>query len=155
MKTFILFLYSTFRNHDEVENFCFKVLGKSKSVTNLRFVIENEKNIIVIFDSELGRFDMSKELVELLSIDIIKFYFLFQKESIYTAHLPIEMKDFIFKPKEEYTYLRLEYNNDEKPLSEKNNTYDFDLDSILEKIEELGIESLSEDEKKFLDNFGI
>jgi len=32
-------------------------------------------------------------------------------------------------------------------------TSDLDLDVILEKIEQYGIESLTEDEKKFLDNF--
>jgi hypothetical protein len=30
---------------------------------------------------------------------------------------------------------------------------DLDLDIILEKIEQFGLESLTEDEKKFLDNF--
>ena len=109
MKTFILFLFGVFETHEEIENFCFDVLGRSTAVKNLRFVIEDEKNIIVIFDSELGRHPISKELHSILTTDIIKFYFLFERESIYSVNLPVEMKDFIFKPKENNTSLKIEY----------------------------------------------
>jgi hypothetical protein len=60
------------------------------------------------------------------------------------------MKDFIFKPKENHTSLKIEYDNNE---INKITISDFDLDNILDKIEQLGIDSLSEEEKKFLDNF--
>jgi hypothetical protein len=33
------------------------------------------------------------------------------------------------------------------------NEYKFDIDSILDRISEVGIENLSPEEKKFLDNF--
>jgi hypothetical protein len=149
MKTFILFLYGSFENHEEIEHFCFEIFGVNPSVHSVRFVIENEKNIIVIFDSESLRGELTKELHQLLSIDMIKFYFLFERESLYTANLPVQMKDFIFKPKENESYLRIEYDINKK--EPKN--IDFDLDNILEKIELLGIDSLSKEEKKFLDNF--
>jgi hypothetical protein len=149
MKTFILFLYGSFENHEEIEHFCFEKFGVNPSVHSVRFVIENEKNIIVIFDSESLRGELTKELHQLLSIDMIKFYFLFERESLYTANLPVQMKDFIFKPKENESYLRIEYDINKK--EPKN--IDFDLDNILEKIELLGIDSLSKEEKKFLDNF--
>ena len=150
MNTFILFLYGTFDNHEEVEYFCFEIFGISPAVNSVRFVIENEKNIIVIFDSELNKRDLSKELFSILTTDVIKFYFLFERESIYSAYLPVQMKDFIFKPKEKHSSLKIEYDN-----METNNLIisEFDLDHILEKIELTGIDSLSEEEKKFLDNF--
>jgi len=150
VNTFILFLYGTFDNHEEVEYFCFEIFGISPAVNSVRFVIENEKNIIVIFDSELNKRDLSKELFSILTTDVIKFYFLFERESIYSAYLPVQMKDFIFKPKEKHSSLKIEYDN-----METNNLIisEFDLDHILEKIELTGIDSLSEEEKKFLDNF--
>jgi hypothetical protein len=80
----------------------------------------------------------------------VKFYFLFERESIYSANLPIQMKDFMFKPSEEHSSLRLEYEKKGKG-EEPNET--MDLDNILEKIEQQGLESLTPDEKKFLDGF--
>jgi hypothetical protein len=62
------------------------------------------------------------------------------------------MKDFIFKPKEDHTSLRIEYEKQEV-AEDRVMSSDLDLDIILEKIEQFGIESLTEDEKKFLDNF--
>lgn len=149
MKTFILFLYGSFDNHEEIEHFCFEIFGINPLVVSVRFVIENDKNIIIIFESESNRGDLTKGLHQMLSIDMIKFYFLFERESLYTANLPVQMKDFIFKPKENESYLRIEYDNDIKGMKYN----DFDLDNILEKIELLGIDSLSSEEKKFLDNF--
>ncbi len=150
VNTFILFLYGTFENHEEVEYFCFEIFGISPAVKSVRFVIENEKNIIVIFDSDLGRKELSKELHDILIIDIVKFYFLFERESIYSANLPVQMKDFIFKPKENHSSLKIEYDNTE---INKMTFSELDLDYILEKIELSGIDSLSDEEKKFLDNF--
>ena len=79
----------------------------------------------------------------------VKFYFLFERESIYSANLPIQLKDFMFKPNEEHSSLRLEYNKNKEGDVDEN----MDLDNILEKIEEQGIDSLTPDEKKFLDSF--
>jgi hypothetical protein len=59
------------------------------------------------------------------------------------------MKEFMFKPKDEHTSLRLEYEKKQDDTSFKT----MDLDTILEKIDEFGVESLSPEEKKFLDSF--
>lgn len=150
MNTFILFLYGTFENHEEVEFFCFEIFGTSPVVKSVRFVIENEKNIIVIFDSESDRQELSKELHDILITDIIKFYFLFERGSLYSANLPVQMKDFIFKPKENHSSLKIEYDNIK---TNKMKISELDLDYILDKIELSGIDSLSDEEKKFLDNF--
>jgi hypothetical protein len=152
MKTFLLFLYGTFEDLVDIEFFCMEVLGTSPAVSSIRFVIENDKNIIVIFESEIEKKQLSSELYNILINDTVKFYFLFERESIYSANLPVQMKDFIFKPADNHTSLRIEYPSNLK-TQEPINFENMDLDIILEKIEKFGVDSLSDDEKNFLDNF--
>jgi hypothetical protein len=55
------------------------------------------------------------------------------------------VRDFIFKPLPESSAIKIEHIiNDPEGL---------DLDNLLDKIEETGIDSLTDEEKKFLDNF--
>jgi hypothetical protein len=151
MKTYLLFLFANFEDHEDIEFFCLEVLGVSPKVSKVRFVIEDtSKSIIVIFESESTRKELSEELHNIISMEDVKFYFLFERESIYSANLPIQMKDFMFKPSEEQSSLRLEYEKKGKN-GEPDET--MDLDNILEKIEQQGLESLTPDEKKFLDSF--
>lgn len=151
MKTYLLFLFANFEDHDDIEFFCLEVLGVSPKVSKVRFVIEDtSKSIIVIFESEATRKELSEELHNIISMEDVKFYFLFERESMYSANLPIQMKDFMFKPSEEYNSLRLEYNKKDKSETTDES---MDLDNILEKIEQEGIDSLTPDEKKFLDDF--
>jgi hypothetical protein len=151
MKTYLLFLFANFEDHEDIEFFCLEVLGVSPKVSKVRFVIEDtSKSIIVIFESEATRKELSEELHNIISMEDVKFYFLFERESMYSANLPIQMKDFMFKPSEEYSSLRLEYNKKDKG---ENPDESMDLDNILEKIEQEGIDSLTPDEKKFLDSF--
>ena len=150
MKTYLLFLYANFEDHEYVEFFCLEILGHSPVIKKVRFVIEDStKNVIIIFESDSNRKDLSEELHNILTKEKIKFYFLFDRSSIYSANLPVQMKDFMFKPKEEHTSLRLEYDK----TQEDNILKLMDLDTILEKIDEFGVESLSPEEKKFLDSF--
>ena len=74
----------------------------------------------------------------------IKFYFIFDKDNIITSHLPNEVRDFIFNPNIENLIVKVDYERPKKPL---------DLDQLLDKIKETGIESLTPEEKNFLDNF--
>jgi hypothetical protein len=151
MKTYLLFLFSNFKNHEEVEFFCLDVLGASSVVSKVRFVIEDSsKSVIIIFESESNRKELSEELHNIISMEDVKFYFLFERESIYSANLPVQLKDFMFKPLKEHTSLLLEY--DKNPKNEQVSS-SLDLDDILEKIEQHGIESLTPVEKKFLDDF--
>ena len=147
MKTFILFIFGMFEDHEDVEFFCTEILGTTKSVKSLRYVIENSQNIIVIFDSDSDYFTLSKDLFESLSVENVKFYFLIERDTLVTAHLPVQVKDFIFKPQIENSAMILEYSKKEEdvPL--------MDLDEVLDKIEKWGIESLTSEEKNFLDNF--
>lgn len=147
MKTFILFIFGMFEDHEDVEFFCTEVLGDTKSIKSLRYIIENSQNIIVIFDSDTEYFELSKDLFESLTIENVKFYFLIERDTLVTAHLPAQVKDFIFKPQTENSAMFLEYMKKEEdgPL--------MDLDEVLDKIEKWGIESLTSEEKNFLDNF--
>jgi hypothetical protein len=147
MKTFILFIFGTFEDHEDIAFFCTEILGNSTAIKSLKYVIESSQNIIVIFDSDTDYFTLSKDLFESLSVENVKFYFLIERDTLVTAHLPAQVKDFIFKPQTENSAMILEYskNDEDVPL--------MDLDEVLDKIEKWGIESLTSEEKNFLDNF--
>jgi hypothetical protein len=147
MKTYILFIFGLFEDHDDIEFFCTEILATSPIIKSVRYVIENSQNIIVIFDSDTEYFELSKDLFESLTIENVKFYFLIERDTLVTAHLPAQVKNFIFKPQTENSAMFLEYMKKEEdgPL--------MDLDEVLDKIEKWGIESLTSEEKNFLDNF--
>jgi hypothetical protein len=145
MKTFILFIFGMFEDHEDIEYFCNEILGESPTINSVRYVIENSQNIIVIFDSETDYKTLSQDLYTLLINDNVKFYFIFDRDSLVTAHLPQQVKDFIFKPSGTSTMIRVDY--------DKNSSPSMDLDELLDKIEQMGIESLTPEEKNFLDNF--
>ena len=146
MNTYVLFIFGMFDDHEDVEYFCTDVIGESKVITSIRFIIENLENIIVIFDSEMKPTEVDRELYTILIDEHIKFYFLFKREDMVTAHLPQQIKDLIFTPTIDNTIIRVDYEKNRKRET-------LDLDRLLEKIEESGIESLTIEEKNFLDNF--
>jgi hypothetical protein len=145
MKTFILFVFGMFEDHEDIEFFCNEVLGEYQSIHSVRYVIENSQNIIVIFDSDTEYKTLSQELYTLLVNDSVKFYFIFDRDNLVSAHLPQQVKDFIFKPGISNTIIKLDYSRESSPV--------MDLDELLDKIEQMGIESLTSEEKNFLDNF--
>jgi hypothetical protein len=145
MKTFILFIFGMFEDHEDIEYFCNEILTESPTINSVRYVIENSQNIIVIFDSDKDYKTISQDLYALLINDNVKFYFIFDRDSLVTAHLPQQVKDFIFKPSGTSTMIRVDY--------DKNSNPSMDLDDLLDKIEQMGIESLTPEEKNFLDNF--
>ena len=146
MKTFILFIFGMFEDHEDVEYFCTEVLADVPVIDSVRYVIENSQNIIVIFDSESDYRTLSTELYVVLDNENVKFYFIFDRESLVTAHVPQQVKDFIFKPNTESKFLKVDYEKPEKSTK-------LDLDELLDKIEKSGIASLTPEEKNFLDNF--
>jgi hypothetical protein len=145
MKTFILFIFGMFEDHEDIEYFCNEILTESPTINSVRFVIENSQNVIVIFDSDKDYKTISQDLYTLLINDNVKFYFIFDRDSLVTAHIPQQVKDFIFKPSGTSTMIRVDY--------DKNSSPSMDLDELLDKIEQMGIESLTPEEKNFLDNF--
>jgi cephalosporin hydroxylase len=137
-----------FEDHEDIEYFCTEILSDVSVVTKVRYVIENSQNIIVIFDSDSDYKTISTELFIALSNDSVKFYFIFDRDSLVTAHLPQQVKDFIFKPQtDEDVFIRIEYDKHKK------DDPSMDLDELLDKIDKMGIDSLTPEEKNFLDNF--
>jgi hypothetical protein len=148
MNTYILFLYGSFEDREDIEFFCSEIFP-SESIISIKYIIENNQNIIIIFDSELNKASLSKELYEILTPDHVKFYFLFEREALVTAHIPESIKDFIFKPlpPEDVNIMKVEFHR------VKEGKPSYSLDDILDKIDQMGVESLTPEEKNFLDNF--
>lgn len=135
-----------FEDYEDIEYFCVQVLSENPNLKYLKFIVEREQNIIVFFNSDMNEKELSDELFGFLVNDNIKFYFLFEQESLITANLPKEVKNFMLQTTAETTLVKVDY---EKITSSTN----LDLDQVLDKIKELGISSLTPEEKKFLDNF--
>lgn len=150
MNTYLLFIYGTFENHEEIDFFCMDVLSNSEVIKTLKYVIENGENIIVIFETDVDYLELSTELYKLMNNETVVYYFLFNRDTLITAHIPERLKDFIFKPSTESNddYIEIKTN----PIPEKSKV-DLNLDYVLDKIEKSGFESLNDDEKKFLENF--
>lgn len=146
MVTYVLFVLGGFENHKDVEHFSVKVLGDSEIVDNVKYVIESIPNVVIVFDSELDQ----KKLVEDLPIYTIphgiKFYFLFRMSDTLSVYLPDELREMMFKPDE---FRTLHYSEKQRPIED----HILSLDMILDKIKTFGIESLTDNEKIFLDNF--
>ena len=143
MKTFILFIFGLFDDMEDIEYFCSDVLSDCKTISSVRYVIENGQNIIVIFDADAEYKELAQDLYANIANENIKLYFIFERDSLVTAHLPQNVKDFIFRPASSDDFqVRLDYTH-----------VDIDLDDVLDKIEQNGIESLTPEEKNFLDNF--
>jgi hypothetical protein len=149
MRSYLLFIYGVFDDHQDIEFFCLDILGKSPFVWSVRYIIENNQNIIVMFDSDEDHGVLSDEIHLLSKNDSVKFYFLVEKTSIVSVFLPETINDFIFKPAtSDPLMIKVEYEKHTEVQREK-----LELDDVLDKIDLYGIESLTDEEKKFLDNF--
>lgn len=145
MKSYILFIYGAFEDHEDLEFFCMEHFTQV-SESGVKYVIESLGNCIIIFDSEKDKETLIDDLKKLLDLEHIRFYFIFEKENVFWAEIPEALREFIFKPQNS--------SHDAFKVSIRKLDKKFELDDILEKIQDQGIESLSEDEKKFLDGFG-
>lgn len=148
MDSYILFIFGAFEDHEDLEYFCLEHFTKV-SESGIKFVIESGGNCVIIFDTEKDKKTLIKDIKETLAIEHIKFYLMFEKDKVFFAELPESLSNFIFKPAE----INKE---DETPIKIKITYLDtnYDLDEILDKIQVSGVESLTEGEKKFLDEFG-
>ena len=146
MNTFILFVYGVFEDQDDIEFFCLELFGQSEYLKSLKFVVEGNKNIIIVFDTELDNAKLSEEIYNLCFNENIKYYFLVNRHSILSVNLPDPVNDFIFKSDTpENSMMKIEYKK--KPQEA------FNLDDVLDKLNQMGIEALTPEEKNFLDNF--
>ena len=136
-----------FEDTEDIEFYCNEILLENPAVKSLRFIVENSKNLIVLIESDKTQKELSKSLHKDLLDQNVKFYFIFRRDEIVSAHIPEQVKKFIYgEVKEEEKYIMVQYSKISKVDS-------LDLDAVLEKIKNKGIDSLTKDEKKFLDNF--
>ncbi len=144
MKSYILFLYGEFEDVSDIEFFINEIISEIASLTEIRFVVQNFKSIIVIFNSDNSPKELDDDFSLLVDLEQVSYYMLFNLNNIVSFVIPESLNNIIFKPQKTKI-------NDE--LNEENRK--FDLDEILEKISKNGINSISEEEKKFLDDFGF
>ena len=109
MKTYILFIFGMFDDHEDIEFFCSHIITESKVIESIRFIIENSENIIVIFDTNEEPSKISEDLFTLLVDEHIKFYFIFDRENLITAHLPQQIKDLIYKQSDNNSIVRMDH----------------------------------------------
>jgi len=133
-----------FEDQEDVDYFCTQVMGDIPILKSLRFIVEKEQNIIAIFESDIEEEKLTQELYLLLVNDNVKFYFMFDRDTMVTNFLPGEVRNFIFNPHIENIIIKIDYPKYNKTL---------DLDQVLDKIKETGVDSLTPEEKNFLDNF--
>ncbi len=145
MKSYILFIYGAFEDHEDLEFFCLEHFTQV-SESGVKYVIESLGNCIIIFDSDKDKETLIEDLKKLLDLEHIRFYFIFEKENVFWAEIPEALREFIFKPQNS--------SHDAFKVSIRKLNKKFELDDILEKIQDQGMDSLTEDEKKFLDEFG-
>lgn len=149
MTPYILILFATFDDESDVEFFCSEIFPILE-FKNLKFVIEGFGHMVITFDSDKSHKEIAMKIFDLLSTEYIKLYFLYERDSIVSTCMPKEMINFIYRRVEsDGDLMRIEYST----KTEKNKPQPV-LDEILDKIDRTGIESLSEDEKNFLDSFG-
>lgn len=149
MKSYLLFIYGIFDDIQDIDFFCLEILGQSPFIRSVRYIIENNQNIIIMFDSNQSNDILSEEVHTLSKNDSVKFYFLIEKPSLVSVFLPVTINDFIFKPSTaDPLMIKVQY---EKYTDVKK--INLELDDVLDKIDLHGLDSLSPDEKKFLDNF--
>lgn len=145
MGSYILFIYAAFEDHEDLEFFCMEHFTQV-SESGIKYVIESGGNCVIIFDSDKDKETLVGDIKKVLSIEHIKFYIMFEKDKIFCAELPESLSNFIFRPQEmAEDGIKIKINYIDKP---------YDLDEILEKIQSSGINSLTDGEKKFLDEFG-
>lgn len=144
MTSYILFVFANFQDHEEIEFFCIDHFS-SIAETGIKYVIEDNGNCIIIFDTSKDKKELFIEIKNLLTIDQVRFYFFFEMGSILTSHVPTSIKDFIFKPiTEAVAKLKITVETNQE----------MDLDDILDKIQKKGVKGLTTEEKDFLDRFG-
>lgn len=145
MKTYILFTFGDFREWEEILDFITVNFKKIDSLYERKFIIEANKNIFIQFSTDLNEKELANNLYTTLNNSAVKFYFLFNRDNVVSSYLPDSVLQYIFSEDiKNDSYITIEY--------EKNNEI-LNIDTIIDKIKEVGIDNLTPKEKKFLNNF--
>lgn len=142
-------MFGDFDDYEDMEFFCLNVLGDSDKISGIKYIIYNLNSIIVILESEFEKNELTEELQNLLENPNVNFYFIFDRKHLFMVNLSDKIKDIIFKPAKDFMK-----KVDIEDMDINSNVV-YDLDELLEKIEKYGVNSLTNEEKKYLDNFGI
>ncbi len=140
-------MYGNFNDFEDIEFFCLQVLGQSEKISEIKYIIQNLQNIIVIFDTDVDKSTLIIELTDLLNNENVHYYFVIEQKNVFMVSLPDNMSDLIFKPQKKQDVKHKKITKSPKQT--------FDLNAILEKIHKYGVDSISNEEKKFLDSFNL
>lgn len=146
MKKFLLIVFAQFEDEFDIISF-FTEKFKIDSIFNPKFIIESPRNIIIRFESDLDKVKISSEIFTNLKDNNISFYFLIKLEDLVSIYLPEQLKSFLYGDDDDFKIAI--------PDKKENESTIFKIDDILDKIEEYGINSITEEEKKFLDNYKL
>lgn len=156
MNTYLLFVNGLFDNANEIDMFSGEFINLFKQISSPKFVIENQYNMIIIFDSDIAEEEIVHKIKNGFKSNLVRFYFLFNREDIMVANMPQEISALLFKDLPTDSSLEINLINNEEPKKVEDENIvngEIYIDTLLDKIEKFGIESLTENEKKFLDNF--
>lgn len=137
----MLFVNGNFTDRSDIDDFTNWFVEYLKDVTSVKVVVQGTGSIMIIFDAD---YNLPTRINGLLSEDDDKFYFLFDSASILNSRVPDEIKSIMFgkTPNDSLLYIEI------ARLEIEHN-----MDEILEKIEKLGVKSLTKSEKNYLDSF--
>jgi len=135
LSTHIIFIYGDFDDLESIEFFCNEIVSQYTTISDINYIIQNVKNIIIFFTSEIEKDELNKEISNLLNIYQVEYYFMFKLEDMKTYKFPDKFEEKIFKSK-----------------NQKNVKKNYNIDDILDKISKYGLNGISDDEKNFLDN---
>ena len=145
MEAYLLILYTDYTTEETALKFCTEIFPHEKLI-NTKFIVESPKNVIIRFESEKNNNEISRELYKTLNIKEINVYFLIRLRDLVAVYLPIQLKTFLYDTND---------NEEGNILTPKRKIIEsevFNVDDILVKIKKEGIDSLTKDEKNFLDN---
>jgi biopolymer transport protein ExbD len=144
MRTYLLFLYGDFNEIEEILDYISINFSKIDGLFEKKFIVENERNVIIQFSTELNEKELSNSLYEFVPTNLVKFYFLFNKDNVVSSLLPDSILNYLFNNTKNDSYVSISYNRNTPSLS---------IDKIIDKIKDVGVENLTLVEKKFLNNF--
>lgn len=145
MKNYILLLYGSFQMKEQILDFISNNLKPNEFLLNQKYVIEKDVNLIFLFSTDIPEQNLSYKLKDILKESEVSFYFLFNLDNVITATVQPELMNFILTGQSN-RYYEIVYDLNKPNGNEKT----FVVDDILEKINEHGMDSLDDDEKKFL-----
>lgn len=145
MEAYLLVMYTEYDTEETALNFCTEIFPHEKLI-NTKFIVESPKNVIIRFETEKNNKEIAKELYETLNIKEINVYFLLRLRDLVAVYLPIQLKTFLYDEND------FEDGNILTPRKKLIEADVFNVDEILAKIKKEGINSLTKDEKNFLDN---